>query len=309
MVVKRFVTKREQKLSEAIHNEFPFISYNSVQKLIRQRDIKVDGKRIKQDFVVPQNTTVELFTAQEFVLNIVYEDDNILIVNKPKQIEVIIPKTAKTTNFNENLHSKQDFNQNFNFSLEEYINQNHSRAVAVNRLDRNTNGLVLFAKNEQAEQSLNSALKSHNLRKFYLCTVFGNVKNAEADLVAYLKKDAQQSLVFISDVQGPGYVKIETKYKLIESFNNYSLLQVELVTGKTHQIRAHLAHIGHFVIGDNKYGDTRVNDSLKRHYQCLCSYKIIFNFSKNDYLYYLNGKSFELSQELEKFKKELHSYK
>lgn len=309
MDVKKFVTKKEQKLSDAITDVYPYLSYGSVQKLIRQKDIKVDGKRVKQDFVLQKNATVEVFTTQDFTLKIEYEDDNILIVNKPKQIEVVNEKTAKNLNFSENSSSELNSNQNFNFSLEDYINKNHCAAWAVNRLDRNTGGLVVFAKNAQAKQSLEVAFKNHTLQKFYLSIVYGKVKNSDGDLIAYLKKDAAKSHVLISDTKKPGYTIIETKYKLLKTSGNFSLLEVELITGKTHQIRAHLAHIGHFVIGDNKYGEQSVNNSLKRRFQCLTAYKLIFHFSKDDFLYYLNDKTIELDREKEKFIKELNSYK
>ena len=114
-------------------------------------------------------------------------------------------------------------------------------------------------------------------------------------MTAYLKKDADKSLVFVSDKNGVGFEKIQTNYKVVEEYENSTLVDVELITGKTHQIRAHFAHIGHFVIGDEKYGDSKINKLFHKKKQCLCSYKLTFNF-ETGLLSYLDRKDFELDK-------------
>ena len=126
---------------------------------------------------------------------------------------------------------------------------------------------------------------------------WGFFKKQEDILTAYLKKDAKKSLVYISDSEQKGYDKIITKYKVLKESNSLSLVEVKLVTGKTHQIRAHLSHIGHFIIGDEKYGESKINKQYKKRYQCLCAYKIKFTFNESSTLYYLNDMVIELEKE------------
>ena len=203
-------------------------------------------------------------------LNIVYEDDNILVVNKPVNIEVT----------GEN-------------SLTTLINQIYktSNIMPCHRLDRNTTGLVLFAKNEQSLNILLNKFKNHEIRKFYKALVYGIPKIKKARLEAYLFKDKKESVVYISNTSKKGYQKIVTSYNVLEEYdNNTSLLDVEIETGKTHQIRAHLAHIGYPIVGDGKYGINSVNKELGFKYQQLCSYKLQFCFEfDSGILNYLNN--------------------
>lgn len=168
--------------------------------------------------------------------------------------------------------------------------------MPCHRLDRNTTGLVLFAKNKEALDILFNKFKNHEIKKFYRALVYGIPKVKNARLEAFLFKDTKNSIVYISDTLKKGYQKIITSYKVLEEFpNNTSLLDVEIETGKTHQIRAHLAHIGYPIVGDGKYGINSVNKKLGYKYQQLCSYKLQFCFSSNSgILSYLNNKIIEL---------------
>lgn len=272
MRVEKFECDKDINLNKFLCSKN--ISYNLVCKVIRAKDVKVNGKRIGQDIKLCAGDEVVVYLKDEQKFNIIFEDENIVVVFKPRCIETV-------SDLGEDLLSK----------LKQQLNQN---LFAVHRLDRNTEGLVVFAKNEYAKISLDKAFKNRTIEKFYLALVFGEIKKQEDTLVAYLKKDEQNSLVKISDNSQNGYEKIITKYKVLKVPENLSLVEVELVTGKTHQIRAHLSHIGHFVIGDEKYGDSRVNKKYKKHYQELCAYKIIFHFEDNDYLSYLNNKEIKL---------------
>ena len=172
--------------------------------------------------------------------------------------------------------------------------------MPCHRLDRNTSGLILFAKNEPSLNILLDKFKHHEIEKHYLALVYGIPKKKSDKLVSYLFKDSSKSLVYISDIPKKGYQKIITSYSLIDSFNNNtSILDVEIETGRTHQIRAHLAHIGLPIIGDGKYGINEINKKFKSKTQKLVSYKIKFVFnsdSKN--LNYLNGREFEIKTSL-----------
>ena len=269
-----------KKLSSFVFYSFPNLAKNTFYKALRQKDIRINGKRINTDCTIYVGDELSIYIADNLLfpsinLEIIYEDDNILIVNKPNNIEVV----------GEN-------------SLTSLINTKFSsnNIMPCHRLDRNTTGLVLFAKNKEALDILFNKFKNHEIKKFYRALVYGIPKVKNARLEAFLFKDTKNSIVYISDTFKKGYQKIITSYKVLEEFpNNTSLLDVEIETGKTHQIRAHLAHIGSPIVGDGKYGINSVNKKLGYKYQQLCSYKLQFCFSSNSgILSYLNNKVIEL---------------
>ena len=269
-----------KKLSSFVFYSFPNLAKNTFYKALRQKDIRINGKRINTDCTIYVGDELSIYIADNLLfpsinLEIIYEDDNILIVNKPNNIEVV----------GEN-------------SLTSLINTKFSsnNIMPCHRLDRNTTGLVLFAKNKEALDILFNKFKNHEIKKFYRTLVYGIPKVKNARLEAFLFKDTKNSIVYISDTFKKGYQKIITSYKVLEEFpNNTSLLDVEIETGKTHQIRAHLAHIGYPIVGDGKYGINSVNKKLGYKYQQLCSYKLQFCFSSNSgILSYLNNKIIEL---------------
>ena len=269
-----------KKLSSFVFYSFSNLAKNTFYKALRQKDIRINGKRINTDCTIYVGDELSIYIADNLLfpsinLEIIYEDDNILIVNKPNNIEVV----------GEN-------------SLTSLINTKFSsnNIMPCHRLDRNTTGLVLFAKNKEALDILFNKFKNHEIKKFYRALVYGIPKVKNARLEAFLFKDTKNSIVYISDTFKKGYQKIITSYKVLEEFpNNTSLLDVEIETGKTHQIRAHLAHIGYPIVGDGKYGINSVNKKLGYKYQQLCSYKLQFCFSSNSgILSYLNNKIIEL---------------
>lgn len=282
MTIKTIKNEKEQKLSKLISDELG-VGYNQIQKLIRNKDVKVDGKRVSKDVDLIKGELIEIY-INEKPLEIVYENKDIVIILKPKNIETI----------SEN--GETDL-------IEKVSKQLNLKLYAVHRLDRNTIGLVIFAKNIDAKKSLDVAIKNRKLEKFYIAKVCGEINKSEEKLTAFLKKDDKKSLVFVSDKSLSGYEEIKTNYKKVQSDGEFSILEVELVTGKTHQIRAHLSHIGYPILGDEKYGNTEINKKYKKKYQCLCSYKLKFNFDKNDYLEYMNGEIVELEKDKIEFLK------
>lgn len=281
---KLIVNKKydNKKLDKFLKDNISTLSNNLFYKTLRKKDIKINGKRVSENVTVFENDEILVYIPDNLLenklnLDIIYEDNNILLINKPSNIEV----------------TGQD-------SLTEVVHKLYSscefKPMPCHRLDRNTSGLILFAKNTQALEILLDKFKHHEIEKHYLALVYGIPQKKNERLISYLFKDSSKSLVYISDVPKKGYQKIITSYSLIESFdNNTSLLDVEIETGRTHQIRAHLAHIGLPIIGDGKYGINEINKKFKVKAQKLISYKLIFRFEHNsEILEYLNRKSFEL---------------
>lgn len=272
MNVEKFKVSEKEKLSKAIQKRYPTISYSAVQKLLRNKDVKIDGKRVSEDVSLDGFEEVCFYIKEDVAkpnIELVYRDENLVVVFKRRNIETI----------SENEVSLQLLLK-IQLGLECY---------AVHRLDRNTEGLVVFALNLSAKELLDDAFKNRTIDKYYLAEVYGVLEKDEKKMIAYLKKDSKNSLVYVSDVPKKGFEKIQTNYKLLLQKENSAIVEVELVSGKTHQIRAHFAHIGHFVVGDEKYGNSKINKLFKRKYQSLCAYKIIFHFNSG-VLKYLNNK-------------------
>lgn len=281
---KLIVNKKydNKKLNKFLQDKLPTLSTNLLYKTLRKKDIKVNGKRVSENVTLFENDEILIYISDELLdvdieLNEFYEDENILIINKPAGLEVVGNDSLTTL-----IHNK-------------YTNCEF-KPMPCHRLDRNTRGLILFAKNQESLDILLRKFKNHEIEKHYLALVYGVPKKSSQKLTAYLFKDSKKSFVYISDEAKKGYSKIITSYSVVEKYSNGTcLLDVEIETGKTHQIRAHLAHIGLPIVGDGKYGDYEVNKKLKKQTQELTSYKLKFNFSADSgILEYLKGKEFVL---------------
>ena len=274
----------DKKIIQVITAAYPDVPLGAVYKALRQKDIKINGIRIKEDVKVHTGDLAEIYIDDGVLINeksitVVYEDENIVIVNKPQGLKV---------------HPDKEENSR---SLIEILRERYGPDISLcHRLDRNTGGLLISGKNRESVDIIQNKIKNNEIIKIYRCRVHGKLPQKHAELNAYHNKIAKDGLVFISDEKVPGASGITTVYDLIsyDGKTDTSIADITLITGKTHQIRAHMAHIGHPVVGDGKYGSTELDKQLhlrtgeKQKYQCLYAYKLIFKFSKTagrlDYL-------------------------
>ncbi len=280
-MLKEIVSRKNARLSELIREQTD-LGFYQIKKVIENKNVKINGKRVNADVVVKDSDIIFIYIKdrEKDKIDIVFEDKNVMVVNKPANMEVEGPD-----------------------GLKERIEVAHAEKTLypVHRLDRNTMGLVIFALNQQAQAELDKAFKERTVDKFYHAVVVGRPRRPSATLKAFLFKDAKKSLVIISNEAKPGYLPIETKYRLIDTKGELSLLEVQLVTGRTHQIRAHLAHENIAVLGDGKYGSNQINKKYKQNRQLLASVYMKFNFKKTDCLAYLNKQVFKLDINLWRF--------
>lgn len=267
-----------KKLNKFLLDNIDNLSSNLFYKTLRKKDIKINGHRVSENKIIFSGDKVEVYISDKLLeknidINIIYEDENILIVDKPTNIEVTGENSLTSA-----IHKK--------YNKEGYL------PMPCHRIDRNTTGIVIFAKNEDSLNIMFDKFKKHEIEKYYLALVYGKPKYKSAILEDYLFKDHKKSKVYISGTLKKGYQKIITEYKVIkENKNNTSLLEVKIKTGRTHQIRAHLAYIGYPIVGDGKYGKNEINKKLGYKYQQLKSYKVKFNFETDaGILNYLNKK-------------------
>ncbi len=265
--MKLFTVAQSCKLKEFTDFNYPQGAFR-LNVLIKKRDIKVNGVRVGQnialnagDEVIYYTTPVQEAKPSHFT---VYEDANILVADKLSGVT------------SEGLLSELCGNGDYR---------------AVHRLDRNTQGLIVFAKTAQAEAELLSAFKERRVQKTYLALCKNSFKERHAVLTAYLVKDEKNSLVHIYGTERKGAVKIITEYTVLENRGDIALVEIALHTGKTHQIRAHTAYIGCSVLGDNKYGDSELNKKYKLARQCLVAKRLVL--TSDGTLKYLCGKAFE----------------
>lgn len=307
------ITKNDagQRADRFLAKAYPNLTPPLVCKLMRKKRIKLNGARTEPNVKLREGDVLRFYLGEELLsreaakrandfrevppdIGVIYEDENILLVNKP----VGIPVHEDNDNTADTLINrilcylwkKGEFDPE---------NERSFTPALCNRIDRNTCGIVIAAKNAESLRVLNQKLRDRELVKLYLCAVSGVPERREATLTAYLKKLPEENRVVVSDRKTPDNLTIKTRYKVLETRGEppASLVEVDLLTGRTHQIRAHFAHIGHPLLGDGKYGDNRLNKRLGLKYQALCSHKLIFRFTTDaGCLEYLNGKEFSAGE-------------
>ena len=293
-----------QRLDKFLQKAFPSLPQSMMYKAIRQKDIKLNRKRCEISTRLSEGDVLDIYLPDDALaparaaddrpsfmragkaLTVVYEDENILIADKPQGLLVHSDEQWQADTLIDRI-------QRYLYEKGEYDpNDEQSFAPALaNRIDRNTAGLVIAAKNAVSLRVLNEKIKTREIDKYYLCIVHGHIRPDSGTLKGYLEKNEAQSRVYIVDNREQGAKTILTKYNVLARRPGLSLLEVELLTGRTHQIRAHLASVGHPLLGDGKYGTNKQNKGAAQNKQVLCSYKLRFSFtSGSGVLDYLNGK-------------------
>ena len=310
-----------QRLDKFLSKTLRTLPQSLLYKSIRLKKIKVNRRRATPSQILAEGDSLQLFLAEEFFapdarragaslarthapLDILYEDGEILLLHKRPGLSVHEGAEAD----GEHLLGQV---QAYLYSHGEYDpDREQSFAPALcNRIDRNTEGIVIAAKTAEALRTMDEKIRAREVKKFYLAVVHGTPTPREATLSGYLLKDAEENRVHVYDAHPPrGAKEILTRYRVLETRGDLSLVEIELLTGRTHQIRAHMAHIGHPLLGDGKYGVNRADRARGYSHQALCAYRVRFDFSENPtVLDPLRGREFAIPREDIYFVKELFS--
>jgi len=296
-----------QRLDRFLAKAVPLLPASLAQKYIRLKRIKLGGKRAERDTRLKAGDVLQLYINDEFFdaprednayltvaapkLNIVYEDSQILLVDKRPGLAV-------------HPHDGAEYGRTLIDHIQSYLYQkkewrpreeNSFTPALCNRIDRNTGGIVIAAKTAEALRVMNQKIKDREIDKRYLAILEGTPRPASGSLKGYLFKDAKKNRVYVTDAPQPGAKTCQTNYRTLAAANGLSLVECELVTGRTHQIRAQFAHAGHPLLGDGKYG--KLDKRFDRNYQALYSYKLTFAFTTGaGALEYLKGRTFQVEK-------------
>ena len=296
-----------RRLDKFIQKAMPTLPSSLMYKYIRTKHIKVNRKKAEISTKLNEGDVVEAWISDEFFtksepkydflsaptsIDIVYEDENIILVDK-KQGVLVHPddKEYRDTligRIQHYLYDKGEYNPDA---------ENCFAPTLANRIDRGTGGIVIAAKNAESLRILCDKIKEREIDKQYLAVIHGTPEKKEATLEGFLEKNESKNKVYLKSIREGDALSIKTRYRVLATKNNLSLIEVDLLTGRTHQIRAHMASIGHALLGDGKYGKLSADKKLGFTRQALYSYKLTFNFKTDGgILEYLNGKTFKVKK-------------
>lgn len=273
------------RLDKYLMDQYPTLGLGRLNKALRENKIKLNNKKLPLSTRVQNGDVIRLYLTDEQLedrpiipASFVYEDDDIIVAQKTAGIEV---DGSASDTLLKRVHARLS------------VERKSAHAVLCHRLDAGTSGLLLLAKNSSAEQFLTNAIKARQIEKRYLCVTFGRPQPPAALLHDYLLKDSERGVVRVVSSPSGGAKEILTGYETLAVSGRLALLQIELITGRTHQIRAHLAHIGCPILGDSKYGNQAANRELRFKYQALCAWELRFPQQIEDSRFaHLAGKTF-----------------
>lgn len=285
------------KVKDFLLKEFPFTTSSQISKQFKKGNIKLNNLKITNNQILKANDEIKIFVNlketkidDSFLISkinfkVFYEDENVLIINKDRNTKCQEDKVEKINHLNNQIKKYLYLKKEWDPS-----NSNGFKPNLCHRLDKNTIGLIIAAKNEKAMQEIYSGFTNNYIQKYYLCNVYGKLKNKKGTLIDYIMINEKLGRMEI-DKKNLYNKKIITHYEVLEENKNFSKLLIKLETGKKHQIRVHMAHISHPILGDEKYND---KNQLGFKNICLAASKIVFNFPSSFSLCYLNKKEFEL---------------
>ena len=295
-----------QRVDSFVSKALPMLPPALLQNYIRLKRIKVNGGRAQRDQRLQEGDVLQLYINDEFFdkprednlfltlfrpsLDIVYEDENLMLLNKRPGLVVHADETEKVNTLINHiqayLYQKREWNPRW---------ENAFTPALCNRIDRNTGGIVIAAKNAETLRIINQKIRDREIDKRYLCITVGAPRPPQGEVSCFLLKDEKKKQVAVYHRPVPGGKTAVTRYRTLENRGELSLLEVELLTGRTHQIRATMADLGCPLLGDGKYGDGQVNRRYGETRQALYSYRLTFDFPTDaDLLNYLRGRSFQV---------------
>lgn len=297
--------EKDQRIDRFLKKMFPKASKGFIYKMLRKKRIKLNGAKANPSDIIIEGDKIQMYLADDTInkfkgsdkeiksyskLNIIYEDSNIVLINKPKGL------LSHGTNNSSYENNVVDQLVSYLYNKKEYIPRLEKTFTPsiCNRLDRNTSGIIIGAKNYDSLKIINKAIKENKIKKIYICVIKGKIEK-NTRLIGFLTKNEEKNKVYVSKTNNKDSKKIITDVKVLKTNGEYSLLEIDLITGRTHQIRAHLSSIGCPIIGDTKYGNKKINKYFLEKYglksQFLHAHKIVFN-NLHSPMDYLNKKEF-----------------